>query len=64
MATFGFFTFVAAQIIAIVLLARSFSKNQTFRNAFALISLLCCGFALLVVTGSVWAMWYLSSMHH
>src|SRR5512147_3143059 len=64
MALFGFFAFLAAQIAAITILVRSFSKNQTLRNAVALVSVLCCGFALLIVAGSAWAVWYLLSMRH
>jgi hypothetical protein len=62
LASFGFVSLLVVQVSAIAMLSRSFAEGHTFRNIAAVASLLCCGFMLLIVIASAWAMWYLRSM--
>ena len=60
--TFGLTVFVAAQIAAVVLLVRSFSRNDALRSIVSTASICFSLMALIVVGISIW--YFVSLSHH
>lgn len=59
--TFGLMVFVAAQIAAIVLLVRSFSRNHSLRS---IISTASICFSLMALIGMGFTIWFFVSFSH
>lgn len=56
----GLVTLIIAQVVAIIWLLRSFSKNDVFRNLISSVSIGASGFTLLLLVGFFWLTRYLA----
>ena len=62
--TLGVIAFFAAEIFAVVLLARSLSKGQPVRSFLATVSLCVGAFAVLLISVALWFLIYESRIGH
>ena len=58
----GFASMLVLQIMAVVMLRRSFSQEHRFRRFVMMVSLICCAFTLLLLIGSVTGFVYLHQL--
>jgi len=59
----GFITMIATQALAILWLARSFSRDHWMRNFASLVSIGMSGLMLLIVGFFVWMVWFQAHYH-